>query len=300
LKSDVLWDEATKRVIITSKDSALRPVSLYLPNNNADGFDTKIAFTSGKADHIVSLLVSEKALPAGCALLDFALTGNGSCRADMNAAYGTALNTTGTAGEYLYLGTVVNTLLTYFKADTITITVEGKPLSTGHGGILDEPFQFYPNYTNYAPPLPGDDLDMDSLAKIIADLPNYDALSNLWSRVDGYWSSVYTDTGDDDLYFAFLRSDAVPGAEYGIYDSEGRGFGYIVEVKATGRFGISLQIRFLPVDATPTSGPLPNKIVTADIDFSDLYQGYSIKIRVEDQGNGGWYTYSYGHKYSGA
>ncbi|MDR0470009.1 MAG: copper amine oxidase N-terminal domain-containing protein, partial [Peptococcaceae bacterium] len=32
LKSDVLWDEATKRVIITSKDSALRPVSLYLPN----------------------------------------------------------------------------------------------------------------------------------------------------------------------------------------------------------------------------------------------------------------------------
>jgi len=261
-------------------------VVLYLPNSNADGFVTKNALTNGKAEHIVSLLVKEKALPEGCALLDFSITGGGGCKANMNAAYGTALNTTGTTGEYIYLGTVVNTLLTYFKMDTITITVEGQPLSTGHGGTINEPVSFYGDQTS----APGGDVNGDELADAIANLPRSDAAGKLWNIVDGYWNT------SDGLFFAFLRNDAVPGAAYGPWDTENRGFGYFVGANPTGRFTAELTIRFLPTEGTLVSEPLPNKLVTVEIDMSSLDRDGKINIRIEDQGNGGWYTYAYGGK----
>ena len=62
-------------------------VTLYLPNNNADGFVTKAAITDGLAAQIISLLVSEKALPEGCALLEFAIDGNGSGIKSQNAKH---------------------------------------------------------------------------------------------------------------------------------------------------------------------------------------------------------------------
>ena len=48
----------------------------------------------------------------------------------------------GTAGEYLTMGSVVNTFLTAFDAETMTLTVNGKPLETGHD-IYDYDLGFY-------------------------------------------------------------------------------------------------------------------------------------------------------------
>jgi spore germination protein GerM len=119
-----------------------RFVTLYLPNDNADGFVTQDAATDGSAAHIVSLLVEQGALPEGCALLAFSTNGT-SGTADMNAAYGQAVNQ-GTTGEYLRLGAVVNTLLVFFELDELTITIEGKMLETGHESY-DHPLRFHEN-----------------------------------------------------------------------------------------------------------------------------------------------------------
>ena len=119
-----------------------KPIELYLPNTNADGFVTKASMTDGKPEHIISLLINEKALPDGCALLDFAVNGNKSAIMDMNAAYGKAVGNSGTAGEYLQLGSVINTFVTFFAVEEITLTIEGKTLETGHE-IYDYPLRFF-------------------------------------------------------------------------------------------------------------------------------------------------------------
>ena len=51
---------------------------------------------------------------------------------DLNQAFGTALGSMGTAGEYMTLGSVVNTFLDAFECEKIQITVEGATLATGH------------------------------------------------------------------------------------------------------------------------------------------------------------------------
>ena len=52
------------------------------------------------------------------------------------------LNTMGTSGEYVVMGSVVNTYLTAFGLDRITITVEGNVPETGHS-IYDQPLRMY-------------------------------------------------------------------------------------------------------------------------------------------------------------
>ncbi|MCL1853488.1 MAG: GerMN domain-containing protein [Peptococcaceae bacterium] len=122
------------------------PVVLYLPNNNADGFVTKTEMIDGTAESIVALLVTEQSLPAGSTLLSFTISGKNGA-ADMNTVYGQALSQTGTTGEYLLLGSLVNTLLKFYQLDAVTLTIEGQVLETGHN-IYDSPLGFYENQNN--------------------------------------------------------------------------------------------------------------------------------------------------------
>ena len=142
------WDEAGNNVVIdTSKGYTIPqlPVKLYLPNDNADGFITVIEKTDGTAQNIISLLVDKKAIPAGCGLNYLILDGKGSGTADMNAAYGNALSQTGTTGEYMFLGSVVNTLLDYYGLKSIRLTIDGAVPQTGHS-YLDKPLVFFKNF----------------------------------------------------------------------------------------------------------------------------------------------------------
>ena len=125
----------------TQAQTQAQPVVLFLPNDNADGFVPKAALTDGTAADLVALLVAEGALPEGCALLSFE-----GGTADMNAAYGQAISTTGTAGEYMRVGCVVNTLLTFYGLQSLYITVEGQAPETGHV-VYDFPLRFHENHT---------------------------------------------------------------------------------------------------------------------------------------------------------
>ena len=119
---------------------------VYLPDENAENLiTTEVEMpVSPEADPtadvsaLVDTLTAQHALPAGSAVLSVIL--GDPVKLDMNAAFGAGMMSTGTTGETLYLGALVNTVLEYADAESVLLTVEGAPLETGHN-IYDEPIR---------------------------------------------------------------------------------------------------------------------------------------------------------------
>lgn len=143
---------ATAAPAETTTAPAQMIVTLYLPNDNADGFVTRevtlprqapqdtmtqLIQSTALAEDIMEQLVQAGALPEGVRVLSM----EGGVL-DLSSEFLTFLNTMGTSGEYVVMGSVVNTYLTAFGLDRITITVEGKVPETGHS-IYDEPLRRY-------------------------------------------------------------------------------------------------------------------------------------------------------------
>jgi len=64
-------------------------------------------------------------------LLSFRKAG-GEITLDFNEAFAQRIRSTGTAGEYIIMGSLVNTYLDAFNAATVTVTVEGSTWESGH------------------------------------------------------------------------------------------------------------------------------------------------------------------------
>lgn len=134
-------------------------VTLYLPDDQAEFFTEVTETVSAEPQGIVDALIAHGALPEGVTVNDFRIADNGvettdgetvsytagdtlHIDLDLSAAFGEALSSAGTSGETMILGSVVNTMLTAYNADTITITCDGAVLETGHN-VYDEPLTFY-------------------------------------------------------------------------------------------------------------------------------------------------------------
>lgn len=74
-------------------------------------------------------------------LLSFTKSG-GDITLDFNEAFAQRIRSTGTAGEYILMGSLVNTYLDAFNAATVTVTVEGGVWESGHV-IYDMPMGRY-------------------------------------------------------------------------------------------------------------------------------------------------------------
>lgn len=61
---------------------------------------------------------------------------------DFSGAFQEAIFNQGSSGEFIMIGSVVNTFLEAYGADSMTITVEGNTLESGHC-IYDSPMKFY-------------------------------------------------------------------------------------------------------------------------------------------------------------
>lgn len=119
--------------------SAEIPVILYLSNDNADGFvEEEVCISELDENLILEQLIAKGALPEGVAVNAFSQDGK-ELTLDMNQAFADYVNTMGTTGEFLTFGSVVNTFLTAYDAQSIMITAEGDVISTGHN-IYEEPF----------------------------------------------------------------------------------------------------------------------------------------------------------------
>ena len=132
--------EAEKKEDITketeSEKSQEEQLTLYLPNENADGWDvTKNQMEQITPDIIIGQLVGAGAIPDSVTVVSFGEDQgeNGLIlKLDLSSNFAEGLLNMGTAGEYLTMGSVVNSFLDTYQADGIEITAGGNVIETGH------------------------------------------------------------------------------------------------------------------------------------------------------------------------
>lgn len=123
-------------------------LTVFTPNDNADALiKTEVDVQEITKEAVVAQLIQVGVLSDGTVLNSLEIdSGSRQLKADFNSTFLQTLQTSGTAGEYMIMGSVVNTLLSAFDADSITITVDGSILETGHS-VYDQPLTFYPDNT---------------------------------------------------------------------------------------------------------------------------------------------------------
>lgn len=132
--------EAEKKEDITketeSEKSQEEQLTLYLPNENADGWDVmKNQMEQITPDIIIGQLVGAGAIPDSVTVVSFGEDQgeNGLIlKLDLSSNFVEGLLNMGTAGEYLTMGAVVNSFLDTYQADGIEITAGGNVIETGH------------------------------------------------------------------------------------------------------------------------------------------------------------------------
>ena len=93
------------------------------------------------AQELIDLLASKEIIPDKIKINHFEQKGT-MINLDLSHEFEVYVQTMGTSGEIMVMGSVVNTFLTNFKADQLRLKIDGKDLETGHN-IYDAPLKFY-------------------------------------------------------------------------------------------------------------------------------------------------------------
>lgn len=137
--------QATTQTPATEPQATVSPeqtVTLYVPNEDASGFDQKqVQVSSLSEGSILEALIQEGVLASDVQIISFRQEGD-QLYLDMNGAFGTQLRSMGTAGEVAILGSLVNTFLTAYNASSVTVTENGQLLESGHA-IYDAPLEMF-------------------------------------------------------------------------------------------------------------------------------------------------------------
>lgn len=121
-----------------SKDAQKVSVCIYYSNADASGFEAKeIEMDSLSPDNLIGELALVNVVSYDTEVLDFSKSGK-SLTLDLSTDFSDYVNMMGTAGEYIVIGSLVNTFLDAYSADDILITSNGKTLETSHA-IYDKP-----------------------------------------------------------------------------------------------------------------------------------------------------------------
>jgi hypothetical protein len=132
-------------------------------------------------------------------------------------------------------------------------------------------------------------VDMELLERMFPVFPRSDAADIIWYFLGGFWSAT------DNLYVGFVQHDGRPGIEYGLWESENRGFGALTGGRPTGRHSAEMIFNFPARAADGLMDALPEMNVTVYIDVSGLDQDGKINIKIAGHGHGDRYTYAYSH-----
>lgn len=113
-----------------------KTVTIYSPNEMADGFVTEDVQTTDVTESwVVEQLIAQGVIPGNVQALSCAETQDGgvkSLKLDLNQAFADFLQSLGSTGEYMIVGSVCNTFLDAYDCSQVQITVEGNVLETGH------------------------------------------------------------------------------------------------------------------------------------------------------------------------
>lgn len=141
---------STKETEQTQSVSQLYSYTLYIPNGNADGFDTETIFTEAiSPEAVLAELIDRQVLPEAVSIHSFHIE-NGLITIDFSQAFADTVCSMGTSGELMIVGSVVNTFLDAFQGETVYFTVEGQILESGHT-VYDFAMSFFsvdPKHSN--------------------------------------------------------------------------------------------------------------------------------------------------------
>lgn len=114
---------------------------IYLPNDNADGFDIETVETEQiTAESVLQELINRSVLPETVAINSFGSEGT-QLNIDFNQPFADLICSMGTSGELMITGSVVNTFISAFQAESVYFTINGNILESGHV-IYDFPLTF--------------------------------------------------------------------------------------------------------------------------------------------------------------
>ena len=122
-------------------EAPLQSLTLYYGDDNAEFILSKeVQVAEITADTIIEQLISAGVLREGVAVNSMFQNGS-SLFVDFNQEFANLVCSMGTAGEYIIIGSTVNTFLGAFQATSVTFTVNGQVLESGHA-IYDLPLTF--------------------------------------------------------------------------------------------------------------------------------------------------------------
>ncbi len=120
------------------------PITLYVPNEDVTGFvQIRAEVPAMEVSAVFAALTEAGVLKEEAKANSLEIQGT-KLLLDVNDAFAAQIGSYGTSGEYYMMGSIVNTLLTAYQADTLFITVNGEILETGHS-IYDYDLEFYPD-----------------------------------------------------------------------------------------------------------------------------------------------------------
>lgn len=106
--------------------------TVYTPNENADGFIEEVIETNVvNPESVLAELQKRNVLPEDVVVNSCSID-DGLVNIDFNQAFADVVCATGTSGELMVVGSVVNTYLSAFGTDSLYFTVDGEVLESGH------------------------------------------------------------------------------------------------------------------------------------------------------------------------
>ena len=130
-------------VVLCLAASSAWALTLYVPDAQFNFLmQTQADGEARQAQELLDALISLDALPPNIEVLSFSYL-NGQGALDLSRPFGDAMAATGTAGEYLMMGGLVNTFLDAYALDGLSVTCQGRVIETGHS-IYDQPLTRYP------------------------------------------------------------------------------------------------------------------------------------------------------------
>ena len=115
-------------------------ITIYFENENADGFDTKnVKVEKLTAENLIEQLRKKGVLAEEVQINSFEETedaGEKALKIDLNKEYLKELQSMGSSGEYMLMGSVCNTFLDAYECNKIQVTVDNQEIVTGYTDYL--------------------------------------------------------------------------------------------------------------------------------------------------------------------
>jgi len=118
-------------------------VQLYHGDENYENIISKeVEIDELSPQLLMDMLFQEGVFSQSVSVNSFTVDNYNIIHLDLSEQFGDMLKSTGTTGEFVMVGSLVNTFLSAFEADGLCFTLEGEILETGHS-IYDFTINFF-------------------------------------------------------------------------------------------------------------------------------------------------------------